>query len=1053
MPQEITNAPPIITPQGAQCTTWTPIPFYSKLAIPELFAFHYEHSPDHPVFGYLDEADNYVEIKHKDVYPAIRRAAKFAVDNVPFTATREQRPIIAILAHSDTITYATLVLGVILAGFTPFAVSARNSPAAVAHLARQTGARVLFVSPDQECSASRQRPHDHAVELRLMPTFERLYGTEAQKHGQIDMAPFDMEDTAIIIHSSGSTAFPKPIRISQKLMAFWAQSMWYQQYDFCGIRFSTQSLPMFHVMGWMNLSWMLGAGFTTVMFRPTSPPIMPTPDGVMNTLVKTKCRGLAVVPAFIEAWSRDPKTLPTLQELDFVIYGGAPLNKDVGHELVHKNVKIISGYGMTEIGSVAQSYRTSQYPDAAPGSANPDWQYLAVLEPIKYHRAYVDDTPGVFELVIVESDTWGASVYNTTVDGKRAFKTNDLFEEHPSDPRAFRSSDARTSRSCCLQEKRSALFISALHQRDHHPTCPWARLDPADDSALEAFRASVWDTVERANKHAPAHSRLFKELVIVTHPDKPFQLSSKRLPRRQICIDDYAAEIEEAYRRVAESSQADIELPKDWTTSGARLWLSDVVAKVLGHAVGNDDDLFQQGLDRCPAGTWIRNTVTHALHTSTPSAAHAVVPANLVYAHPTITALAEVVSTLAAGEDGVRDPAGERAARTGKMGELLTKYSAKWPPAQWTPLEGAPLGGELEVALVTGTTGRLGEVRKIYALNRGAADKARGRQTDAFKTWGLDSALLESAMVQGRIVFYEADLTRGDLGLGAEVLQEVKDSVTSVIHNAWRVDFNVSLPSFEPLIAGARHLLDVALGSSVPGGPKVIFISSISALINQAIGTPAQESLTYGPEIAVGLGYGESKWVTEQLLGRAATETGLRTIVARVGQLSGDRAVGGWGTKEWVPAIARLSQLVGCAPMKEDTVAWLPIDVAAASVLEFLTAPHPERTTPVYHVTAPYPVMWADVLTPMAARLGVPLVPSAEWVEKVKVDASAPGRKHESAHELVGFFEVTMAGRETLFATERAEAAARTLREMTPLGEADVERWLRYWAGVGFLEV
>ena len=49
----------------------------------------------------------------------------------------------------------------------------------------------------------------------------------------------------------------------------------------------------------------------------------------------------------------------------------------------------------------------------------------------------------------------------------------------------------------------------------------------------------------------------------------------------------------------------------------------------------------------------------------------------------------------------------------------------------------------------------------------------------------------------------------------------------------WRVDFNVSLPSFEPLIAGARNIVDFALASAVAGGPRLLFISSISALFGR----------------------------------------------------------------------------------------------------------------------------------------------------------------------------------------------------------------------------
>ena len=53
-------------------------------------------------------------------------------------------------------------------------------------------------------------------------------------------------------------------------------------------------------------------------------------------------------------------------------------------------------------------------------------------------------------------------------------------------------------------------------------------------------------------------------------------------------------------------------------------------------------------------------------------------------------------------------------------------------------------------------------------------------------------------------------------------------------HPGWRVDFNVSLPSFEPLIAGTRNLVDFALSSAVAGGPRLLFVSSISTLFSKA---------------------------------------------------------------------------------------------------------------------------------------------------------------------------------------------------------------------------
>lgn len=78
------------------------------------------------------------------------------------------------------------------------------------------------------------------------------------------------------------------------------------------------------------------------------------------------------------------------------------------------------------------------------------------------------------------------------------------------------------------------------------------------------------------------------------------------------------------------------------------------------------------------------------------------------------------------------------------------------------------------------------------------------------------------------------------------------------------------------------------------------------------------ETIETGPEMAYGGGYPESKWVTEQLFRRAAEHTGLQTTSVRVGQVSGDQVTGGWNTTEWVAAIARVSQRLGCMPSKDE---------------------------------------------------------------------------------------------------------------------------------------
>lgn len=66
-------------------------------------------------------------------------------------------------------------------------------------------------------------------------------------------------------------------------------------------------------------------------------------------------------------------------------------------------------------------------------------------------------------------------------------------------------------------------------------------------------------------------------------------------------------------------------------------------------------------------------------------------------------------------------------------------------------------------------------------------------------------------------------------------------------------------------------------------------------------------------EMALGTGYGESKWICEEILAMSRAETGLQPVIVRVGQVSG--CVNGyWKPSEWIPSIVQSVTLTSCLP-------------------------------------------------------------------------------------------------------------------------------------------
>ena len=87
-------------------------------------------------------------------------------------------------------------------------------------------------------------------------------------------------------------------------------------------------------------------------------------------------------------------------------------------------------------------------------------------------------------------------------------------------------------------------------------------------------------------------------MIIVTSPSKSFTYTAKSTPRRPAIINDYAPEIEALYAAADETTQAHLSPPASWTVANSREFVRSVVHHVIVRAIGDQDDLFQNGCDR-----------------------------------------------------------------------------------------------------------------------------------------------------------------------------------------------------------------------------------------------------------------------------------------------------------------------------------------------------------------------------------------------------------------------------------------------------------------------
>ncbi|KAF8578531.1 acetyl-CoA synthetase-like protein [Ramaria rubella] len=1042
--------------------------------LPQWVQSHGLHCSNHPLFVYYSK-DRLETITWSKTARAVEIAARFV--RARLTSKFKDAgslPIIGILGNLDFITYQTLALGILRAGGTAFLISTRNSVQGVVHLLQNTGTHALLVSADESmkklASAALASPDLQDVLMQNTPTFENLYseGSEIKYTEPTPDCPDEtqIDSLAVILHSSGTTAFPKPVYITHRIIIQWISVRRVESEHTSQGRRAIHGLPAFHAMGFFSVSFAVFTGTSLAVFPPQDPPIVPSPQNVLDGTIACKSTMLMTVPVFIEVWSRTPENVEILKQLSVVCFGGGPLKKSIGDELVRAGVLLAAVYGTTEVGPVTRMVlERTQSVD--------EWEWLNA-HPMAETVFIPQNEPGVFEIIYVNCLTHVSATTNYVYEGKAAFATNDLAIRHPTDPTKFKILGRKDDQIMLSTGEKTnpgpieeIIAMNPLVQfavmfgrgRDQNgillQPAKGHEIDPGNEVTLAQFRNDVWSSVEAANAFAPSHSRLFKEMVLVTHPSRPMELTAKLSPRKLVVIEAYKDEIEAAYSAVSTSIQRGITPPSDWTLAEVLRFVRAIVHTIMGTElmVDDNDDIFQRGSNSLQA-THIRNSLIQAVTGKNKESARRI-SQSFVYSNPTVSALAHQLVSIV--RPGLVTEGDEDALKIERMRDLISEFSADFPTHRVSTHQSAFEG---EVVLLTGSTGGFGcqllahlvslpNVRHVYALNRGGDNSLRERQAEALTQRGLDADIIELP----KVTLVECDTAADHFGIELSLHNEILDNITLIIHNAWRVNFNMALDTFKPVIRSVRNLIDFALQSPKAVPPRFIFVGSIGVYRNwNSLSRPLEASIV-DPRIVLGSGYAESKWVGERILEEAANNTPLQPVIVRIGQMTSNSS-GAWNAGDWLPAIVRSGQVVGALPSRDDSIAWISLESAARAIFDFRSS-----RSQYLHLTHPHPVPWTTVFNVFASMLHVPLVPWDEWVKRLETDTTGP--EGNPALHLLNLFL-----RASPKATEGREALGPPLLDLTEalkgsptlanpslprISKADAEGWVKYWKSVGFL--
>ncbi|KAM6517183.1 hypothetical protein FSOLCH5_008144 [Fusarium solani] len=701
--------------------------------------------------------------------------------------------------------------------------------------------------------------------------------------------------------------------------------------------------------------------------------VLPPPGPISMSLIERlldsfPMNSAFIPPSILNEMAKSTDALNRLASLDLVVSAGGPVATFAG-DIISRHTSLQQIMGSTE----GQWYATLP-------TERHDWAYFQFSPEIGYDM--VPEQEGLYELVFNRQAHLDLTQpIFVSFPKLNVWHTQDLYSAHPETPGLWKF-EGRKDDLLILSNGMKINPLGAEAQLSKQPAIKAACLVGSgkfqvaalvqlangfskDDGATLDL---VWKAIEDCNTSMSSYAQIHRQFVQIV--DEPFVWTPKGTLSRKATYVKFSKGIDSLYQEQSLGTQVN---SSDFDRLHASLLQS------ARQAIGNmflaaEDDLFQAGFD---------SLSVQLLHRSI-EASGQLLPLRTIYDHPSVDKLSQALwKSLQPQETNPPSVVDDIRA-------LLAKYTPSLQPES----KGTRV-------ILTGSTGFLGsylldtlvadpQVSEIWCLNR--SQDAVQKQVQSAKDKGLRSDWGNKAK------FLTAQLGLPDWGLGAADYRTLLKGATHIIHNAWQVNFNLSIWSFESQIAGVSNLIQFC--SEAKNLVHVCYISSIGVATNWSathVG-PVPEALIQGTA-APGTGYGASKMVAENLLHQAANSEVLRLTVCRVGQMSGPVLKGSdhgiWNPKEWLPTLIRTSSEMRALPEdlgSQDNIDWVPIDLAALIIAQmvFTSDSSIEAESQFFHVVNPKTIRWKSILPLLRERLQnqqnlpVDIISFNSWVRKLR---------------------------------------------------------------------
>jgi thioester reductase-like protein/acyl-coenzyme A synthetase/AMP-(fatty) acid ligase/aryl carrier-like protein len=994
--------------------------------------------------------------------------------------------------------YTIVVLAGIKTGYTMFLPSPRNSEEAHAALLSSLECSKLITTYPAPVGVAFVQ--SMTSDKLIIPTLDELLDLNPERVRAVTyQRSFEdaKTDPIFILHTSGSTGIPKPLIYTNEYV-----SRIYNTQDLVPpVGFDSVNeklrkgsclvmLPPFHIAG-LAFTLLLPALNGNIPVYPAAgaPPGL---DVLLGTLAVTQVDWAFLSPAVVDEISKDPVILKSVaSKLKYLFYTGGSVPKASGTAIARK-MDLYQVLGSSECAAFPLLRHQN-------GDRTEDWQYICVHPKAKVEfRHRYDDCREIVQTRDVSAEGERYQPVFCHFSTLEEYETKDLFTEHPTLPETYihvgRTDDiivfsnGEKTNPVSFQDEvarhpeiRAALVVGQQRQEAALLVEPMDR-QVLSEKAKQELVERIWPTVKECNSRCPRHAKVSKTKILIATASVSFSRAGKGTVQRESTLANFKKRIDSLYD---EDNEKDISWVPDAPVQP--LAVEDVVAAVSRlvrlkcNVSSSTSDFFAGGMDSLQAMQLRRE-----LREEFPGIP---ITVRTIYANATIHTLANSIVEASHG-----NTAGDL--RADDFGSTLQLYLSKIDALR----EGEPASLEQltcdrieeptfglrnrsglnmsklpaeKAILLTGSTGALGShllnnllergEYMIYCLNR--SPDSQNLQVSRNKTRGLP-IMFPEGRVKGCVKFLTGDSALPQFGLNDEDFRELHGTVTHIMHNAWPVDFNKSLRSFAGCLDGVVGLIRFAHSSR--SQVTLQLVSSIAAVASSYKQSVIVEEALTSAQVPVSMGYGQSKHLAERLLTHASRELGIKTVAARVGQISGDSSrKRGWNRREWFPSlvvsslhIRALPRTLGCA--EDGKVKWVPVDSTAKILLELAAVPAHSGRNDTFHVEHPRPTAWEELFPVILGALdkttserGGPqmeVLDYREWFKRLEATFSVDSTGTEDlfanpAVKLLPFFESLLSkeGVTAIFDVSRSITSSSTMQSLEPVTSDCLEAWVNGW--------